>query len=290
MRYEGMVYRPPSEAYSLIIQITIGCTHNKCTFCNMFKEKKFRVRNVDEVMEDLQMARNYYRHVGKIFLADGDALALRNEKLLVILNRIAELFPECQRVGIYGSPKDVLRKTHEDLKELREHGIGIIYIGAESGNEEVLLDVRKNATRDEIIKAVRMIEDAGIKSSVTFINGLGGKRLWREHAIDTGTMISEMQPSYVGLLTLVNEPGTEMYENIKSGKMELLTAEEVLAETKLMLENINVVKPCVFRSNHASNYVALKGDLPKDRDKMIGQLEHAMKHKDALRDERFRMV
>ena len=167
-----------------------------------------------------------------------------------------------------------LRKTHEELKELREHGIGIIYIGAESGNEEVLLDVRKNATRDEIIKAVRMIEDAGIKSSVTFINGLGGKRLWREHAIDTGTMISEMQPSYVGLLTLVNEPGTEMYENIKSGKMELLTAEEVLAETKLMLENINVVKPCVFRSNHASNYVALKGDLPKDRDKMIGQLEH----------------
>lgn len=290
MRYEGMVYRPPSEAYSLIIQITIGCTHNKCTFCNMFKEKKFRVRNVDEVMEDLQMARNYYRHVDKIFLADGDALALRNEKLLVILNRIAELFPECQRVGIYGSPKDVLRKTHEELKELREHGIGIIYIGAESGNEEVLLDVRKNATRDEIIKAVRMIEDAGIKSSVTFINGLGGKRLWREHAIDTGTMISEMQPSYVGLLTLVNEPGTEMYENIKSGKMELLTAEEVLAETKLMLENINVVKPCVFRSNHASNYVALKGDLPKDRDKMIGQLEHAMKHKDALRDERFRMV
>ena len=236
------------------------------------------------------MARNYYRHVGKIFLADGDALALRNEKLSVILNRIAELFPECQRVGIYGSPKDVLRKTHEELKELREHGIGIIYIGAESGNEEVLLDVRKNATRDEIIKAVRMIEDAGIKSSVTFINGLGGKRLWREHAIDTGTMISEMQPSYVGLLTLVNEPGTEMYENIKSGKMELLTAEEVLAETKLMLENINVVKPCVFRSNHASNYVALKGDLPKDRDKMIGQLEHAMKHKDALRDERFRMV
>ena len=136
----------------------------------------------------------------------------------MILNRIAELFPECQRVGIYGSPKDVLRKTHEELKELREHGIGIIYIGAESGNEEVLLDVRKNATRDEIIKAVRMIEDAGIKSSVTFINGLGGKRLWREHAIDTGTMISEMQPSYVGLLTLVHEPGTEMYEKTTDRK------------------------------------------------------------------------
>lgn len=290
MRYEGMVYRPPSEAYSLIIQITIGCTHNKCTFCNMFKAKKFRVRDVNEVMEDLQMARNYYKHVRKIFLADGDALALRNDKLIVILDRIAQLFPECERVAIYGSPKDVLRKTPEELEELRDKGIGIIYIGAESGNEQVLVDVKKNATRDEVIKAVRMIEDAGIKSSVTFINGLGGKEMWREHAVDTGSMITEMQPSYVGLLTLVNEPGTEMYDNIKSGKMTLLSAEEVLAETKLMLENINLTKPCVFRSNHASNYVALKGDLPVDKEKMIRQLEHAMEHKDGLRDERFRMV
>ncbi len=290
MRYEGMVYRPPSEAYSLIIQVTIGCTHNKCTFCNMFKEKKFRVRDVNEVMEDLQMARNYYKHVGKIFLADGDALALKNDKLLVILKRIKELFPECERVGIYGSPKDVLRKSQEELEELRDDGIGIIYIGAESGNEQVLTDVKKNATRAEIISAVKLIENSGIKSSVTFINGLGGKKLWREHAIDTGTMISEMSPSYVGLLTLVNEPGTEMYDNIQSGKMKLLSAEEVLQETKLMLENIDLKKTCVFRSNHASNYVALKGDLPKDKDMLIAQLEYAIKYKDGLRDERFRMV
>ena len=290
MRYEGSVYRPPSEAYSLIIQVTIGCAHNKCTFCTMFKDKRFRVRKVNEVLEDLESARKHYRRVERIFLADGDALVLQNKDLLVILEHIEKLFPECERVGIYGSPQDVLRKSKEELEELRDHGIGIIYIGAESGSDKVLADIVKGATRAEIIEAVKRIEASGIQSSVTFISGLAGKDGWEDHATQSGTMISEMEPSYVGLLTLITEPGCELYQDIKEGRFQLLSPMEVLAETALLLENINVTKTCVFRSNHASNYVSLKGDLPRDKERMLNQLRDAMNNAEMLKDDRFRML
>jgi len=290
MRYEGSIYRPPSEAYSLIVQITIGCAHNDCTFCSMFKDKKFRVRDIEEVLQDLEMARKSYQNVGKIFLADGDALVLTNEKLLVILKKIKQLFPECDRVGIYGTPQDVNKKTLAELEELRDAGIGIIYIGAESGNEQVLLDIKKGSTRLEIITAIKKIEESGIKSSVTFISGLAGRDHWKEHAIDSGTMISETEPSYVGLLTLMVEQNAPMYPDVLSGKFKKLSPEEVVAETALLLENINVNKTCVFRSNHASNYVSLRGDLPKDKAKMAGQLHAAMENKGMLKDERFRAL
>lgn len=290
MRYEGNIYRPPSEAYSLIVQVTIGCAHNKCTFCNMFREKNFRVRNIEEVLEDLDSARNYYSRVGRIFLADGDALVLKNEKLMVILNHIRKTFPECERVTIYGTPQDVLRKSHEELVELREAGLQIIYIGAESGSDKVLKNICKGATRAELIEAVRKIEAAGIKASVTFISGMGGKENWEEHAIETGTMISEMEPSYVGLLTLMVEREVPLYQDIQSGKFQLLSAEEVVAETLLMLKHANVNKKCVFRSNHASNYVSLRGDLPNDKEDMMALLRRAMEDHNMFKDERFRML
>ena len=290
MRYEGNIYRPPSEAYSLILQVTIGCSHNKCTFCSMFKEKKFRVRDVKEVIEDLRMARNYYPKVGRIFLADGDALVLSNSKLLYILEEIQKLFPECERVSIYGSPKDVLNKSKQELTELYENGIEIIYIGAESGSDSVLKDVCKGATRAEIIEAVRKIESVGIKASVTFISGLGGRDKMEEHARLTGTMISEMEPSYVGLLTLMTEPNAPLTEDVISGKFRVLSGEEVVEETKLLIENISVKKKCVFRSNHASNYVSLRGNLPMDKEAMLKELEIALEDKELLKDERFRAL
>ncbi len=290
MRYEGSVYRPPSEAYSLIIQVTIGCAHNKCTFCSMFKDKRFRVRKLNEVLEDLESARQNYRRVSRIFLADGDALVLQNKELLAILNHIKKLFPECERVGIYGSPQDVLRKTHDELAELLEHGIGIVYIGAESGSDKVLKDINKGATRAELIEAVKRIEAAGIQASVTFISGLAGDDGWEDHAVESGTMISEMEPSYVGLLTLITEPGAELHRDIIEGRFKTLSPVAVLKETELLLENTNVKKTCVFRSNHASNYVSLKGNLPQDKERMLAQLRNAMKHADMLKDDRFRML
>lgn len=290
MRYEGSIYRPPSEANSLIVQVTIGCSHNKCTFCGMYKDKQFRIRPVAEVLEDLEWAAQHYGRTEKIFLADGDALVLPNKILTVILDRISILFPLCKRIGIYGSPQDVLRKSPGELRELSQKGIGIIYIGAESGSDRVLEQIKKNATADQITEAVRKVEDSGIKASVTFISGLAGRDGWQEHATESGKMISKMEPSYVGLLTLMIEPGTEMYDNIRSGRFQLLTAQEVLAETELLIQNINVKKTCVFRSNHASNYLSLRGDLPKDKDVLLRQINKAKENPEMLKEEMFRLL
>lgn len=290
MRYEGNIFRPPSEAYSLLVQVTIGCTHNKCTFCSMYKDKKFRVRDLDEVIQDLRWAKEHYRRVERIFLCDGDALALSNNRLMPILEFISDNFPECERVSVYGRAKDALKKTDEEMRQLYEAGIKMVYLGAESGSEKVLKDINKGETRQELIDGVKKIEASGMKASVTFISGLAGKDGWEDHAIKTGTMISEMQPSYVGLLTLMVEPGVPMADDIQSGKLKLLSAEEVMAETLLMLQNTNVQKDCVFRSNHASNYVSLRGTLPADREKMMALLRKAMKNHDMFKDERFRAL
>lgn len=290
MRYEGNIFRPPSEAYSLLVQVTIGCTHNKCTFCSMYKDKKFRVRDLDEVIQDLKWAKEHYRRVERIFLCDGDALALSNNRLMPILEFISGNFPECERVTVYGRAKDALKKTDEEMRQLYEAGIKMVYLGAESGSEKVLKDINKGETRQELIDGVKKIEASGMKASVTFISGLAGKDGWEDHAIQTGTMISEMQPSYVGLLTLMVEPGVPMADDIQSGKLRLLSAEEVMAETLLMLQNTNVQKDCVFRSNHASNYVSLRGTLPTDREKMMTLLRKAMNNHDMFKDERFRAL
>ncbi|HKM29016.1 MAG TPA: radical SAM protein [Anaerovoracaceae bacterium] len=290
MRYEGNIYRPPSEAYSLLIQVTIGCSHNKCTFCSMFKDKKFRVRDMNEVLEDLQMARKAYRKVEKIFLCDGDALCLANSKLVVILDRINELFPECKRISVYGSAKDVLRKTPEELIELRDKGVGMIYLGAESGSNKVLEMINKGVTIEQEIEAVHKIEASGIEASVTFISGMGGKALWEEHAIETGKAISKMNATYVSLLTLMLDPIAPIYGQIERGEFELLSAEEVLAETYLMMKHANPDEICIFRSNHASNYVSLRGNLPFDKARMMDQLDRAMKDHGLIKDEMFRML
>ena len=290
MRYEGDIYRPPSEAYSYILQVTIGCAHNKCTFCGSFKAKKFRMRHLEEIFEDLEMARRYYRRVGRIFLADGDALVCKNSFLVAILKKIEELFPECERVGIYGRAKDILRKTEEELLELKAHNIGIIYMGVESGNPEILRRIQKGETREEMIAAVRKSENLGIPTSLTFLSGIGGREMWRENAIDTGTIITEMEPSYASFLTLMIVPGTPLHAQVMNGEFEILRPDEVLKEAELMLENINVRKTCVFRSNHASNYVSLKGNLPQDREKMLAQLKIAQNHSELWKDERFRRL
>lgn len=290
MRYIGDIYRPPSEAYSLLVQVTIGCSHNKCTFCNMYKAKQFRVRKPEEVLEDLAWARSHYNRVERIFLCDGDALCLANHKLLVILDYIKKHFPECERVTTYGRATDAIRKTDQELRELKEHGLEMVYIGAESGSQKILDKVNKGETREELIEGVQRLEKAGIKTSVTFISGLAGPDDWEEHAIETGKMIAEMNASYVSLLTLMLQPPAPLLDDYREGKFKLLTAEEVLAETCLMLQYARPSKPCVFRSNHASNYVSLRGNLPMDNESMIASLKRCMEDRGLLKDERFRML
>ncbi|MBR0456523.1 MAG: radical SAM protein [Firmicutes bacterium] len=289
MRYEGNIFRPPSEAYSLLVQVTVGCTHNKCTFCSMYKDKQFHIRKLDDILEDLAWARRHYARVERIFLCDGDALALSVNKLMPILNYIRENFPECERVTAYARAEDALRKTDEELKQLYEAGLTMAYVGAESGSEKVLEDIHKGETRQQLIDGVKKIEASGMKASVTFISGLAGKAGWEEHAIESGKMISEMSPSYVALLTLIVDPSVPMAKDIESGKMELLSAEEVMKETLLMLENTNVTRKCVFRSNHASNYLSLKGNLPDDKERMMEQIREAMSNH-MFKDEMFRAL
>ena len=292
MEYEGMVYRPPSEAYSLIIQVTIGCSHNKCRFCSMYKDKQFHIRQLEDILADLRECRAYYRRVKRIFLADGDALCLSNAKLLAILEAIRQLYPECERVGIYGRATDILRKSPEELRALKEAGIGIVYVGAESGNPQVLAGMCKRATREELIEGVRRAEDAGIAASVTFISGLGGRALWKEHAVDSASMISAMHPSYASWLTLMLDPSAPVTRDIAEGRFELLKPAEVLEEMDVMLSHIEMPAgtTCVFRSNHASNYLSLKGDLPQDREKMLAVVRQAKENSDMLRPEFWRAL
>jgi radical SAM superfamily enzyme YgiQ (UPF0313 family) len=256
----------------------------------MFKEKKFRVRRIDEIFIDLEDARQSYRNIEKIFLADGDALVLKDETLVSILRKIKELFPECKRVGIYGSPQDVLRKDVKSLEMLKSEGLGIIYIGAESGSNKVLKDIKKGATAEQITEAIRKIESSGIPSSVTFISGLAGRDGWEDHAIETGKLISASEPSYVGLLTLMVEPMAPLYKDIKDGTFKRLSPSEVVDETILLMENIKVKKDCIFRSNHASNYLSLKGTLPADKERMLGELRAVQGREDLLKSEAFRML
>lgn len=284
MRYEGTVYRPPSEAYSLIIQATIGCSHNKCNFCSMYKEKSFRIRPVEEVIEDLHMARNRYNRVEKIFLADGDALIIPMEKLRVILKAIREIFPECERVGVYGSPKSILIKSIEDLKELRDLGIGIVYLGIESGSDKILKEVNKGVTSQEIIVAGKKVKDCEIKLSVTLISGLGGKENIEEHGLKSALVISQINPDYLGFLTLMIEPDTKLYDKVQSGEFKLLNPQEVMEEMRIFIENVNV-ENTVFRSNHASNYVSLKGTLPLDKEKILNTINNALKNSNSYKSE-----
>lgn len=277
MRYEGLVYRPPSEARSLIVQVTIGCAHNKCTFCTMYKDKQFRVRKKEEVLEDFQMAYDTYGdRIRRIFLADGDALIVRTPDLLDILNFIREKFPSTERVTSYGTPGDILRKSEEELKSLARAGLDMVYMGAESGDAVTLERINKGVTREEIIEAGQKLRRCGIRSSITLISGLGGRERKREHAVESAKLISAIKPDYVGFLTLMLDESTEIYRQIQAGEMELLTPEEVVEEMRLFLTNVDS-KGTVFRANHASNYVILKGNLNEDIEEMLQRLDEVEK-------------
>ncbi|MCF6465824.1 radical SAM protein [Clostridium sp. Cult2] len=275
MKYEGALYRPPSEAYSLIVQATIGCSHNKCTFCSMYKKDKFRIRSTEEIIEDLIVGRKYYKNVKRVFLADGDALVIKTKELVKILKAIKKLFPECERVGIYGSPKSILGKSQEELFELKSLGLGIVYLGLESGSDKILKDINKGVDSSQMIEAGRKIIEAGIELSVTLISGIGGKANSELHAVESAKTLNEMKPHYIGLLTLLLEEDTLLYKEVEEGKFELLTPLEVLRETKVLIEGLKVDN-CIFRSNHASNYISLRGTLMKDKNLILEQINHGL--------------
>ncbi|MBX4259267.1 radical SAM protein [Clostridium estertheticum] len=289
MEYEGIVYRPPSEAYSLIVQVTIGCSHNGCTFCGMYKDKKFRVRELKDIISDLEQAKLDYGDVKRIFLADGDALVLKTSELKIILLKIKELFPGCERVGVYATPNDILAKSVEDLSLLKAFGIGILYLGVESGSDEILRSINKGVTAQSLIMAGRKVKESGIKLSTTLISGIGGREKISENAIESAKLISAINPDYVGFLTLMLESGTPIYKDIQNDIFHVLTPEEVVQELREFLENVEVTN-CIFRSNHASNYVSLSGTLPVDKDKLLSDIDITLKGKHGYKQEEYRRL
>lgn len=281
MRYEGMVYRPPSEAYSFILQITIGCSHNGCTFCGMYKNKKFRVRSLEEIEADIRMAKLYYGDVTKVFLADGDALAMETDQLIEVLKMLYQTFPSLRHVGVYAGPQSILKKGATDLIRLKEKGVTIAYLGVETGDPELLKTINKGVTREEMAAAGQTVVKSGIKLSVTIILGLAGRdqEPTRRHAERTAELINQINPDYLSALTLMLEPGTVMYRQQQQGRFTLPNPYEILAELRLIIAGLTV-EDCIFRSNHASNYLALKGTLSQDKDKLLQAIDTVLKAND----------
>lgn len=275
MHYSGSVYRPPSEAYSLIVQCTLGCSHNKCAFCIMYKDKQFSINPLEQVLADLAEARSMYRRIERIFLADGDALILPMDYLLEVLDFIRRYFPECERVSAYASTKAILRKTDAELKLLRERGLAMVYIGLETGNEALLAKYDKGVTVEQIVAHTLRAKAAGMITSVTAINGMGGKEQSETHAIDTAAALSRIKPDYIAMLTLRVYTGTPLHEWIERGELTMLSPQELAAENRILLAHIDS-EGSVFRSNHASNYLPLKGTLNRDREALIEQIDRAL--------------
>ncbi len=287
MRYFGRVFRPPSEAYSLIVQVTYGCSHNTCAFCSMYKEKRFRLRPLEEILEDFHLARARYRNVDKVFLADGDALVRKAEELYIILDTVRELFPECKRVTSYASPSSIRIRTEEELRTLREKGLTMVYMGLESGCDDVLKLMRKGHMSADIVEMGRKVRKCGMALSVTAITGLGGPELLERHAIETAEAFNAMNPEYIGMLTLMVEEETPLYDWVQNGSFKLLNQQQVLEETRLLMEHLDS-PGSVFRMNHASNYLVLKGTLNGDQQAMLDQIAYAEKHLNSLRPEHWR--
>jgi radical SAM superfamily enzyme YgiQ (UPF0313 family) len=291
MKYEGMIYRPPSEAYSLILQVTVGCSHNKCTFCGSFKDKKFRVKSFEEIKEDVEEARSYERYVKRVFLADGDALIIPQKRLLPIVELIRGSFPKLERIGVYGNAKSILKKSVDELKTLKEMGVGIIYLGVESGDQVTLDRVCKGTNLDKVAEAAKRVKDAGIILSVTVLLGLGGVERSEIHAAETGKFLSRIDPEYAGALSLIVVPGTRIAEEIEKGTFKVPDPYKLLEELAIMIKNMDVTHT-FFASNHASNYLPIKVWLPEDKSKAIRAIMHVLNQKDPslLRPESLRAL
>jgi radical SAM superfamily enzyme YgiQ (UPF0313 family) len=233
MKYEGMIFRPPSEANSLILQVTVGCSYNRCTFCGAYQGKRFRIKSLEEIKEDIDEVSSH--RIQRVFLADGDALIIPQEELLRILSYLKAKLRGLERIGIYANAKDILRKDVEELRALKDLGLGIVYLGLESGDPEVLKRIKKNATVDQLVRAGKRVKESGILLSVTVILGLGGVEGSQAHAIETGRVLSEMDPDYVGALSLMIVPGTPIGKEIETGKLVLPTPFDLIQDLGWMI-------------------------------------------------------
>ncbi len=289
MHYEGNCIRPPSEAFSILLQVTVGCSHNKCTFCGTYTDKRFRIKDDSMILGDILFASKYMKRQDRVFLMDGDALIIPQKRLMWILDRIKEHLPWVRRVGAYANAKSIKMKTPEQLKDLKKNGLGILYLGVETGDEELLKKIRKGSSPQHLINMGRKVREAGIKLSVTVLLGIAGRERSLEHAKATGELLSGMDPNYVGALTVMLLPGTPLHEEFQNGAFEVPTEKELLLELREMIAHTNLSRGLFF-SNHASNYLPIKARLPKGKQVALDQIDSALKGDIALRPEWMRAL
>ena len=271
MHYEGMVIRPPSEANSIILQVTVGCSHNKCTFCPTYKGRRFRIKDLDQIKAEVDEM-SEYGPFRKVFLADGDALIIPQPKLISIFDYLKQKIFGLRRVGIYGNAKSILRKSVEELRELGDRKLGIVYLGVETGDAALLEKIRKGATYEQMV-------EAGISLSATVLLGLGGMDRGQEHARATGKVLSDIDPDFASALTLMVVPGTPLHEEMKAGNFQLPSPFEMIEELGTIVANSNFSR-CYFTSNHASNYLPIKARMPKEKEAVVNLIRKVTSSKD----------
>jgi radical SAM superfamily enzyme YgiQ (UPF0313 family) len=289
MHYEGNIIRPPSEANSILLQITVGCSRNKCTFCGTYKGERFRIKPDTVILDDIAFAAAHCQRQRRVFLCDGDALIVPQKRLLNILEKIERDLPWVTRVGAYANCKSLKMKTLDELKTLKAHGLGILYMGLETGDDTTLKKINKGATSDEMIQMGKKAKDAGIKLSVTVLLGIAGPARSDIHARETGRVLTAIDPEYVGALTLMLIPGTPLYRDFKNGEFAVLEPDDMLRELKTMIDATELSKG-LFHANHASNYLPIKARLPKDKRNTLRLIDEALEGKIALKPEFLRAL
>lgn len=277
IQYDEPLFRPPSEGASLIIQVTLGCSWNKCSFCEMYTSKHFTVRKEEAIFKDIESFIPYAQDIRKVFLADGDPLVLSNKRIIRILDKIRNTFPNLRRISTYASPNNLYRKTDAELKELKNAGLTLLYVGIESGDSEVLEAIQKGETSEMIIKGLNKSKAAGIDSSVMIINGVGGKTFTEQHAIHSAKVLNATQPKYSSTLVLTAHKGLEHYKNRYKGEFIPLNTIELFTELRLFIEHLEL-EQTIFRSDHASNQLVLKGVLGKDKQLFLRQIDEALEN------------
>ena len=289
MHYEGNIIRPPSEANSILLQVTVGCSRNKCTFCGTYKGERFRIKSDAIIMEDIAFAAKYCKRQRRVFLCDGDALIIPQKRLLKILEAIENQLPWVTRVGMYANAKALNMKTAAELRELKSHGVGIFYMGLETGDDITLKKIKKGASAKDMIEMGTKAKQAGIKLSITVLLGIAGPQRSQIHALETGRVLSAIDPDYVGALSLMLIPGTPLYQDYKSGKFRLLEPREMLAELRTMIASTNLTRG-LFHANHASNYLPIRARMPKEKEPTIRLIDAALAGKVPLKPEYLRAL
>jgi radical SAM superfamily enzyme YgiQ (UPF0313 family) len=289
MHYEGMCIRPPSEASSILLQATVGCSHNKCTFCGTYKEKRFRIKDNDIILRDILYASRYMKHLDRLFIMDGDALIIPYPRLKWILEMVREHLPQVKRVGVYANSKGIRLKSEDDLRELKNLGLGIVYYGVETGDDHTLEAIRKGANAQKLLEMGLKIKRAGIQLSVTVLLGIAGAERSPIHAKATGELLSAIDPDYVGALTLMIIPGTPLADDLVAGKFKLPDNAGLLKELREMVASTSLSRGLFF-SNHASNYLPVKVRYPGGKEQALHLIDMALRGEVGLRPEWLRAL